>query len=90
MALANALQLRDAANQLAAMMTTGRRAAVGGPPFPPPPVANAASISGPEHTERVGAPAGDYGVVPGSAERAEEGTYASSSASLLKNCQPHL
>jgi hypothetical protein len=56
-----------------AMTTTGHRAAAGGlpPPFPARRHQHGFPLR-PQHTGRVGAPAGDHGVVPSDAEGAEE------------------
>jgi hypothetical protein len=51
------------------MMATTHRAEAGG--LPPSLPANAASISGQSIPRGIGAPAGEYGIVPGGAERAE-------------------
>ncbi len=53
----------------AAMTTTGRAAAAGPPP---PDATSSASLSRPEHGQRISTPAGDHGVIPGGAEPTEE------------------
>jgi hypothetical protein len=42
----------------------------------------------PERAERISAPAGDHGVGPGSAERAEEWHVSFVESLLPENCQP--